>query len=284
VDRSTAHVVSADGTRVGFERFGSGPPLIAIHGGTADRSRWAPVAESLAQSCTLILVDRRGRGLSADESNEPYDIAKEVDDVGAVIGTLAEPVSLLAHSYGGVIALEAAPSIDRIERMVVYEPAFDTPGLPIFPPGTLARIVGLVEAGDREAALELFFTYVAGVNAQRLEAMRGTPIWQARVAAMHTLTREGKFIERYSFEPARFVAVRTPVRFLVGQESPEPLRASTRTAHAAIKNSELVELPGQGHAAMDTAPELFVREVIDFLTETPATARNERTFTGENQT
>ena len=57
----------------------------------------------------------------------------------------------------------------------------------------------------------------------------------------------------------------TPVRFLIGSESPAPLKASTRAAHAAVAGSELVELEGQGHAAMDTGTEDFLRAVLDFL-------------------
>ena len=37
-------VVSADGTRIGCEVVGAGPPLLLVHGSTADRSRWAASA------------------------------------------------------------------------------------------------------------------------------------------------------------------------------------------------------------------------------------------------
>jgi pimeloyl-ACP methyl ester carboxylesterase len=54
-------VTAPDGTVVGVERLGSGPPLLAVHGGTADRTRWAPVRNALAEVFTVYLLDRRGR-------------------------------------------------------------------------------------------------------------------------------------------------------------------------------------------------------------------------------
>ena len=45
--------VSADGTRIGCEVDGAGPPLLLVHGSTADRSRWAAVRAALAARFTL---------------------------------------------------------------------------------------------------------------------------------------------------------------------------------------------------------------------------------------
>lgn len=95
--------------------------------------------------------------------------------------------------------------------------------------------------------------------------MRGTPLWAARIAVLPTFARESRVVRRYRFDPLRFADVRVPIRFLIGTASPRALQASTRAAHAAVPGSELVELPDQGHAAMDTAPALFLRAVRDFL-------------------
>ena len=59
-------VTSADGTRIGCEVDGTGPALLLVHGSTADRHRWAAVRAALAERFTLVLMDRRGRGLSGD--------------------------------------------------------------------------------------------------------------------------------------------------------------------------------------------------------------------------
>ena len=54
---------------------------------------------------------------------------------------------------------------------------------------------------------------------------------------------------------------------LLGGDSPPFFRTSIENWHAALPNSRIVVLPGQQHIAMDTTPDLFVREVAGFLAE-----------------
>ena len=58
-------VRSADGTQIAFRRSGSGPPLVLVHGSTADHTRWAGVLPDLERAFTVIAMDRRGRGAIA---------------------------------------------------------------------------------------------------------------------------------------------------------------------------------------------------------------------------
>ncbi len=44
-------------------------------------------------------------------------------------------------------------------------------------------------------------------------------------------------------------------------------KSSIDVVHAALSNSRVVVMAGQQHTAMNTAPDLFLREVIGFLTE-----------------
>ena len=71
--------------------------------------------------------------------------------------------------------------------------------------------------------------------------------------------------ETYRFDPSRLAKVRTPTLLLLGTESPRLMHDSTMAAHAALQNSRVELLPGQGHAAMTTAPEMFLAKVLAFL-------------------
>jgi len=259
------YVLSADGTRIGFERIGAGPPLVVVHGGTADRSRWAPVAPKLAEHRTLLLVDRRGRGASGDGPAEEYRLGLEVRDVLAVIDAAGAPVALLGHSYGALCSLEALPLTDRVQRALLYEPPISTPGLPAMETRVIERMGQLLAEGRQEAALETMLVEGAGVDRPTLDIMRRAPAWPARVAAMPTMIREARQVESYVLDPSRFAALTIPVRFLVGTESAPFLKAGTAAAQAAVPNSDVVELPGQAHIAMDSAPQLFLDEVLRFL-------------------
>lgn len=259
--RSVFHVRSADGTRIGVERFGSGPPVVLVHGGTADRTRWAPVTDQLAQRFELHLMDRRGRGDSRDEA-PGYDIAREVEDVAAVLDLIESPPLVVAHSYGATCVLAGLERIAATAAAVLlYEPAFATIGHLAVDEAVIQRWEVLLAADEREEALVLFYQQVIGLPAAAIDQMRGTPIWNNRVAAMHTVLREAK--AGNNFRPAHSDAARSaPVRILVGEETAPWLAAAARAAHAALEGSELATLPGQGHIAIDTAPELFISEIV----------------------
>lgn len=256
------HVESPDGTRLGVERVGSGPPLLAVHGGTADRRRWAPVRDQLAEHFTLHLLDRRGRNDSLQEAAGPYSLSLEGDDAIAVLEHIGEPAFYLGHSYGALIGLEMLPRTDRVRKALLYEPPFDTPGHLMAPPGSIEEIESRIDADDREGALVSFYERVIGIDPT---PMKGTPIWEARLLAVHTLVREARIGLTFSPDPAAYKTLTTPVRLLLGEASPPPFHSAVEAAAAAIGGSEIVEIPGQGHTMIDAAPEAFVEQVLEFF-------------------
>jgi pimeloyl-ACP methyl ester carboxylesterase len=254
-------VESPDGTRIGCEVDGDGPPLLLVHGSTADRRRWAAVREALARRFTLHLMDRRGRGLSAGEAPGAYALAREADDVGAVLAAIGPGALVLAHSYGGTCALEALAAGAPFARMLVYEPAFGTADGPVFPASALADVDAALARGDREAAVETFLADALLLGDDEIAALRGTAAWRARVECAHTLAREARAANAYRSRGGSGARV----RFLLGTETTAALARSTRAAHAALPESSLRELAGHGHAAMDADPARFVAEVRDWL-------------------
>jgi pimeloyl-ACP methyl ester carboxylesterase len=76
-------VISSDGTHIGYWRTGEGPPLVLIHGTSADHARWDPVLPALQKHFTVYAVDRRGQGGSGDAAE--YSLEREVEDVVAVV-------------------------------------------------------------------------------------------------------------------------------------------------------------------------------------------------------
>ena len=90
-------------------------------------------------------------------------------------------------------------------------------------------------------------------------------MWPIRIAIAQTIVREVRIGLEYVIEPGRFAGVSAPTRILLGTESPAPFVAAAEAAHAAIPNSDVVLLHGQGHTMIDVDPDGFVREVLDFL-------------------
>ena len=139
----------------------------------------------------------------------------------------------------------------------------------MFPDAALADVEATLARGDHEAALAVFFADVLLLPAAEIAAMRGTPAWRARVTCAPTLAREARAANVYRPGPARLADVTAPVRLLLGTETTPPLMRAARAAHAALPSSELRELPGHGHAAIDADPALFVAEAEDWFAVGP---------------
>jgi pimeloyl-ACP methyl ester carboxylesterase len=260
-------VTSSDGTDIAVWRGGVGPPLVLVHGTTADHTRWSRVAPLFEAHFTVHAMDRRGRGGSGDA--ERYSLEQEGADVAAVVESLDEPATLLGHSYGGLCALEAATRTSRVRRLVLYEPPLPS-GIEIVPAATRERIEAHLARGEREAALLTFFREVVQAPEPQIEMLRAHTAWPGRVASAHTLAREVRVEEDYRFDLDRLRDVRCPVLFLLGGDSPPYQQQATHRLHTALPGSRIQGMPGQQHFAMDTIPEAFVDVVRQFAEGAPA--------------
>ena len=257
-------ITSADGTVLSCQEDGRGPPLLLVHGTTADHSRWQAVTPQLSQQFTVYAMDRRGRGASSD--GPEYHLAREAEDVAAIAEAIGEPVFVLGHSYGAVCTLEAAPLTDRIAKLALYEPPIPT-GVPMYPPGVPERMQSLIDEGQWEDALEIFFKEVVRMPDHEFVPYRQLPMWNRRIQMAPTIPRELAIDRTYRFDPVRFADLRIPTLLLLGGDSPEMFKRAVDTVHEAVPHSTVVVLPGQQHVGMDTNPELFLREVVRFLSE-----------------
>ncbi len=261
-------VTSRDGTPIAYERSGEGPPLVLVHGTTSDHFTWELVLPELQKHFTVYAIDRRGRGESGGGGGSAYDIEREFEDVVAVIDSIGGTVGLLGHSYGTICALEVALRSNRVRKLVLYEGGFPVPeGTKLYRPEVLDSIRSSLEAGDREEALITFYRDMVLMSPEELEMVRSLPVWPARVALAPTIPHEMRAFESYvsNFDPARLANLRTPTLLLLGGDSPALEKVATEALDAALPDSQIVVMPHQAHIAHRTAPEVFVREVVQFL-------------------
>jgi pimeloyl-ACP methyl ester carboxylesterase len=266
---------AADGTELAvFEVPGPGPaprtphpPLLLVHGATADHTTWRAVGPRFAASRRVFAVDRRGRGASGDA--RAYSIELEFEDVASVARAIAEgaegSVDIVGHSYGGRCALGASLRTPTIRRLVVYEGAPVPPGMSYRPPGLVDAVRAALERGDNDAALATFLGGIVGMSEAGLAAYRADPVWAARVAAAHTILRE---IEAEATAPASLeglAGVSVPVFLLLGSISRSPFRIGTDALAGRLADAQVRVIDGAAHAAHHTHAEVFVQLVEAFL-------------------
>ena len=257
-------ITSRDGTRIAFWQSGSGPALLLIHGTTADHTTtWRRVIDDFAQRFTVYAMDRRGRGGSGDSPD--YDLQREAEDVCAVVDAIGGPVNVLGHSFGAFCAIEAALLTPNMRRLILYE-GVPLRGAELCEPAVVEQLERLLASGDLDATLAAMFRDVVRMAPEEIELLRSQrDAWAVRLGNTPTMPREIAAVRRYTFDPARFANMRTPTLFLVGGASHANELDDANGVARALPDARVVILPEQQHIAMHTAPELFVREVVRFL-------------------
>jgi pimeloyl-ACP methyl ester carboxylesterase/GNAT superfamily N-acetyltransferase len=104
--RPATGVVTAGGVEIAYERAGSGPPLVLVHGAAGDGRLWRPQLAGLSDEFTVVAWDEPGAGRSSDVP-EGFGLAGYADCLAAVIEALAlGPAHVAGLSWGGTVVLE----------------------------------------------------------------------------------------------------------------------------------------------------------------------------------
>lgn len=99
--------VDARGVMIYYVTVGRGAPIVIVHGGPgATHDYFLPYLLPLARRNKLVFIDERGSGKSGRlEDPAGYTVENMVEDVEAVRQALVlGKITLLGHSYGGVLA------------------------------------------------------------------------------------------------------------------------------------------------------------------------------------
>jgi pimeloyl-ACP methyl ester carboxylesterase len=253
-------LTSPDGVTVSYEKYGSGPPLVLVHGGFSDHTtNWQFVKPLFEKQFTVYAISRRGRGET--DVTEGHSLEDESRDVMAVVQSVGEPVFLLGHSYGAQTALAtAADMLPSVRKLVLYEP----PWPHAIGKAALAWLEELAQAGDWEGFSVTFFRDQLSVPVQELDALRATELWTPIIADAKASLGDLRALSRYNFKAERFRDLRVPVLLQIGTESPRHLYVTDALA-AVLPDVRIEELPGQAHEGMTTAPRLYAEAVARFL-------------------
>ena len=154
--KGTGQYADVNGLHMYYQTYGSGPPLVLLHGGLGSGEMFGPVIALLAARHQVIAPDLQGHGRTAD-IDRPIDHRLMADDIAALIDHLAlERPDIVGYSLGGGVALFTA----------------------VKHPGKIRRAV-LASANVRRDAIPAEMLAQQGqVNAGAAEFMKGTPMYE----------------------------------------------------------------------------------------------------------
>ncbi|MFJ9820554.1 alpha/beta fold hydrolase [Streptomyces sp. NPDC101151] len=253
---------SRDGTSLAYGVLGQGPTVILVSGAMSTGGTVTPLAHRLADRCTAVVYDRRGRGGSGDTA--PYAVEREVEDLAALIDAVGGTAALFGVSSGGALVLEAAASGLPVRQAAVYEVPFAdhlAGGAERMAEYT-TNLGTALGAGRRGDAVELFLR-LTGLGEDMIQGARQSPMWAGMEAVAPSLAYDNAVMGGGLLPRERLAAISVPVLSVAGGASPQWLLEAGRAVAEAVPQGSYRVLEGQTHMV---DPQVLGPVLTEFLT------------------
>jgi pimeloyl-ACP methyl ester carboxylesterase len=246
-------VTSKDGTKIAFDKVGSGPAVILVNGAMSYRAfdpTLAQLAELLSERFTAYNYDRRGRGESGD--TKPFIKQREIEDLQALIEDAGGRAILFGISSGGGIALETTAVMPGVTKVAVYEVPFivDDSREPL--EDYAGHTTKLVKEGKLDELVEFFMTKVALVPAEFVGGMKqNQDMWDSMKSIAPTIPYDaafvGEFMQGKPLSADYWAKVKVPVLVAEGGASPAWFHNTADALAKALPHASRQTLEGQTH-------------------------------------
>ncbi len=274
-------VRSADGTAIGYQRAGTGPAVVLLHGAGQSSGNLTRLARALSGAFTVYVPDRRGRGRSGPYG-EFHGLSTEIEDLSALLDACGAR-RLFGLSSGAVIAIEAALVRPDITKLAIYEPPLTFDG--VVHGDWAPRYEQQLNAGRPGAALVTVLKATAdrtslirwiprcALAAVLDFAIKRTASRPAPVGLMSprelvpTLHFDAQTVNGAAGPLERFGALSCEVLVLGGSRSARNLTASLDGLCSVLPGARRVVIRGTGHTAPDNSrqPERVAAVLHDFF-------------------
>ena len=268
-------VTSKDGTIVSFLSVGKGSGVIVLPGVLSMASDYAAFASALVGNFAVHTLERRGRGRSGPQGDD-YGIQKEIDDVLALQRETGASF-LVGHSYGGLVALEAARNNDAFTKIAVYEPGVSIDGsMPVYwMPGYEKKIA---ENRNLDALVEFTLAdapaRIAKLPAWLMKLMLRLffiryPASKQMLGLLQQNLREWREIARLDGNYMNYREISAPVLLLYGGRSDSrAVDLVIERLPAVIPHCETKVFPKLDHFGIErTAPKEVANTIGDFFSK-----------------
>jgi pimeloyl-ACP methyl ester carboxylesterase len=241
---------TANGLRVYYESYGSGRPLVLLHGGLTNiQVSFSQILPTLARSRRIIAIEQQGHGHTADR-DAPLSFAAMTADTAAVLRALGiSRADFLGFSDGGVVALQLAiRHPELVGKLVLADTGFSNGSL------DPQHLAWLAQARPEDfAPLDAMYKAVAPDPAH----------WPTLVNKWKRLQLEFEGIA-----PASLRSIQAPALILAGDRG---VRAEhTIELYRHLANAQLAILPGADHFLLASHSEQALGLITGFLDAPPA--------------
>jgi proline iminopeptidase len=266
--------VPINDTHIYYIDVGSGLPTLVMHGGLGqDHTFMHPWLDPLADVMRLFYYDHRGNGRSGRGPVDQLTMENFTADADGLRRHLGfEQTGVMAHSFGGFIALEYALRYpNRVSHLILA----DTVAVLDYTDEIVANAQRksndpevLSEFFDPNADDDIAFAYhmraIAPLYFHRYDPALADHLIQGKQLSADAYSRNGPLIDNYNVLP-RLGEITAPTLIVVGESDFITPPSQAKRMHEAMPNSELVVLPQSGHYSHVEQSDMFCRVVRAWL-------------------
>ena len=242
-----------------YEEYGTGLPVVCLHGFPLDHSIWKPLVPYLEAQAHLIFPDLRGHGRSPMLS-EPYTMQDMAEDVLKLIDNLGfSKVLLVGHSMGGYVALQFARSFpERLMGLILVasHPFSDSPANK---QGRLASIRKIQELGIKKVLADFPANLTPDQTVQ--DSIRPIIDGMSPEGAVGSLrAMAGRSDASDVLSNAKF-----PVEIVLGKKDPFISQEQRNKMQLKFQNAEFSLVENAAHMIMMEEPQIVGQMVLKIL-------------------
>jgi len=258
--------VEVDGLQIAYERAGTGPPLVLLHGYVGDGPvTWRRQLDDLSDDFTVVAWDAPGAGGSSDPP-ERFGLAGYADCLAGFVDRLGLGRPHLAGiSFGGILALALSGRHPAVPRSLVLASAYAgwAGSLPAeVADQRLRQAMVLSDLPPEEFAGTLLPTMFSESTPRASVEAFGASLRVFHPVGFRAMAHA-------SAENVRDVLARiqVPTLLLYGDRDVRAPLAVAEDLHRSIPGARLVLLPRAGHVTTIEVPEAFNAAVRGFLND-----------------
>jgi len=255
-------VVLANGLEIAYERVGTGPPLVFVHGAACDGRIWQPQLADLADEFTVVAWDEPGAGRSSDVPAD-FGLADYADCLAKLVDALAlGPAHVVGLSWGGTVAQELYRRDPELVATLVLADSYAGWRGSLPEEEVRARLAGAIET--LAAPPEQFDPTLPGLFAGDPPADFVLLLDQVAADVRPESLRTQLFVMAETDQRDLLPEIAVPTLLIWGElDARSPLSVAHQFEHA-IPDTQLVVIPDCGHVSNLEQPERFNEAVRQF--------------------
>jgi len=264
--RSAGTVIECESGSIDYEEIGAGPTIVLLPGSCSTGAAWRPVIAQWENRFRCVTTSLLGYGGTTERrSAEDTDIRHEAEIVESVIRWAGEPVHLVGHSFGGLVALAVAlrNQTPLLSLSVLESPAPE-----------MLRHMG--EDAHYRAFQEMARAYFRAYEAGEPDAIAGMidfyggvgtfAAWSPRnrdyaIATTTVNVRDWASAYGFRLDPRTLAGLGIPSLVLWGEASHPAVKRTSELIGRSLRRGSVATIPGASHFMISTHPAEVARAI-----------------------